>query len=455
MSEKKIRALLKNNKKIIDNPFYLENIWYIDKSSNFDEKMAEFYPPDIWFIGKNQIFEKEISKAIDKAKELIVVCSFLIQETEITDALLKAAKKGVRIYILTASEQRLDKDQGKENETENERIEDHKKLLRTLKTKCFIRTAQHFHAKYVIIDPKNESRTGYLSSANFTQHALKNNLEISIKLNEKQIIDLFNTFCHVFWYQAEHESLSRESLRSVKNIDEHIFDKPKNLNIFGAKQDIDFKTTLEKTIEETTGPIHLCTYSIDQTTSLFESLIKQLQKGRKIHLYTRPRKKDIEPLARLKENGAQIKGHRLLHMKGMFIEDNKKPVGMIFTGNLTSESFDNSYDVGIFLSRDQYKTILPIIKSWNEIIPLTFFSNIRIKNLKVGKYLRWEKEKELFQIEENETINIGEIKIERIRNIKDFESKLKIPDSMKFKAKKFTFTWTIKVNKNKKPKLKE
>lgn len=447
MSQKNLEKLLKNNEKTIENPFYLEKIWHIDESSNFDNKMKEFYPPDIWFIGKNRIFEKEISKAIKNAKELVIITSFLIQETNITAALLTAAKKGVKIYILTASEQRLEKDQGKENETENERIEDHKKLLRILKTKCFIRTARHFHAKYVLIDPKNENRTGYLSSANFTQHALSNNLEIGIKLNEKQIIDLFNTFCQAFWYEAEHESLSRESLRSVKKINERLFDKPKINHIFGAKQNIGFKETLEETIEKTTGPIHLCTYSISHSTTLFDILVKQLQKGRKIYLYTRPRKRDIEPLTRLKENGAQVKGHILLHMKGMFIEDKDKPVGMIFTGNLTTESFEDSYDVGIFLSKNQYKIILPIIKSWNDIIPGTFYSNKRIKNLKAGKYFRWEKEKEIFYLKEKETINIGEIEVEKIKSIKNLESKLKIPDSLKFKAKTFTFYWRIKSSK--------
>ncbi len=133
MSQKNLKVLLKNNKKTIDNLLSLENIWHIDTSGDFDNKMKEFYSPDIWFIGKNRIFEREISKAIEKAKELVVICSFLIQETEITNALLKASKKGVRIYLLTASEQRLNKDQGKESETENDRIDEHKKLLRILK----------------------------------------------------------------------------------------------------------------------------------------------------------------------------------------------------------------------------------------------------------------------------------------------------------------------------------
>lgn len=448
MSQKNLEKLLKSKERTIDNPYYLEKIWHLEDSNNFNNSMKEYYPPDIWFIGRNRIFENEISKSIEKAKELIVICSFLIQETEITKALMKAANKGVRIYILTASEQRLDKDQGRENETENERIEDHKKLLRILKTNCFIRTARHFHAKFILIDPKNESRTGYLSSANFTQHALSNNLEIGIKLNGKQIIDLFNTFCQAFWYEAEHESLSRESLRSVKKIDERLFDKPIINHIFGAKQDIGFKETLEETIEKTTGPIYLCTYSISQSTTLFDILDKQLQKGRKIYLYTRPRKSDIESLARLKESGAQIKGHILLHMKGMFIEDKDKLIGMIFTGNLTSESFDESYDVGIFLSKDQNKRILPIIKSWDEIIPGTFYNNKGIKNLKAGNYIRWERDKEDFQIKENEIINIGEIEVEKIKNMKNLESKLKIPDPLKFKARTFTFVWEIKTTKN-------
>jgi len=450
MSNKSIKSILKENKKTIENPFYFENVWHLNESDIFDKEMKEFYQPDIWFIGKNRIFEREIASAIDKANDLIVICSFLIQETDITNALLKAAKKGVRIYILTASEQRLAKDQGKENETENERIEDHKKLISKLKTKCFIRTARHFHAKYVLIDPKNESCTGYLSSANFTQHALANNVEIGIKLDGKQIKELFNTFCQVFWYEAEHESLSRESLRSVKKLSEKVFKTPEVNAIFTTKLGKGFKKTLEEKIQNTKGSIHICTYSISHSTSLFDLLIKQLNSGRKLYVYTRPRKKDLEALEQLSKKGAIIKGHNLLHMKGLFIEDKDKTVGMIFTGNLTKESFEGSYDVGIILSDNQNKKIFPIIKSWNKIIPCTFYHHIGIKNLKIGKYLKWSKEKEIILLKDNEEINQGNFKLKDIDSLKRLDSKLKIPDSMKYNAKKYTFYWRLISDENEK-----
>jgi len=443
MSKKNIENILKENKRTIDNPFHFENIWHLNESEIFDKELKEFYQPDIWFIGENRIFEREIAKAIDGASDLIVICSFLIQETDITNALLKAAKKGVRIYILTASEQRLEKDQGKENETENERIEDHKKLISTLKAKCFIRTARHFHAKYVLIDPKEESRTGYLSSANFTQHALANNLEIGIKLDGKQIIELFNTFCQVFWNEAEHESLSRESLRSVKKLQEKVFETPEVNVVFTTKLGKGFRKILEEKIQTTEGPIHICTYSINHSTSLFDLLIKQLNNGRKLYIYTRPRKNDLEALEQLSKKGAQIKGHNLLHMKGLFIEDKLKPIGLIFTGNLTKESFDGSYDVGITLSDKQNKKIFPIIKSWYKTIPCTFYHYKGIKNLKIGKYLRWSKEKEIISLKNNEEINLGNIKLKDINSIKALDSKLKIPDSIKYNAKKYTFYWRL------------
>jgi len=449
MSEKNLVNILKNGKIEIDNPYSLEKFWYIDGSDLFENKMKEFYPPDVWFIGKNKTFEMELVKAIEKANELIIVCSFLIQETGITEAILKAEKKGVRVYILTASEHRLEKDQAKENETDNERIEDHKELLRILTKKCFIRTARHFHAKFILIDPKSENRIGYLSSANFTQNALSKNLEIGIKLNNNQIIDLFNTFCQSFWFEAEHESLSQESLRSVRKINENLIQKPRIEHIFGAKQELDFREALEKAIENTSGPIHICTYSIEQNTNFFDTLIKQLKKGRKLILYTRPRKNDLEPLTKLKEFGAQIRGHPLLHMKGLFIEDDKNPIGLIFTGNLTTESFDSSYDVGIYLSKEQSYIILSIMKSWNEIIPCTFFSKKNIKDLKTGNYLWWDKENVRVNIEENRIIYLGEINIENIKQKMDLDLLLNIPDSMKFKSKKFTFIWKVMKIENK------
>ncbi|MHA1365747.1 MAG: AAA domain-containing protein [Candidatus Heimdallarchaeota archaeon] len=158
----------------------------------------------------------------------------------------------------------------------------------------------------------------------------------------------------------------------------------------------------------------------------------------------------IIPLAKLKECGAQIKGHKLLHMKGLFIEDGNKSIGMIFTGNLTAESFTNSYDIGIFLSRNQITTILSLVKSWSDIIPLTFFSKKSIKNLKTGKYLSLENDKEIFQLNENEIIDLGEINIDDLKNINDFKSKIIIPELLKFKAKTDTFIWSTKIPKKQK-----
>ncbi|KKK61338.1 hypothetical protein LCGC14_3015320, partial [marine sediment metagenome] len=142
-------------------------------------------------------------------------------------------------------ENQLDKIYHLENELEDERIVEHKNLLKKLRKKCLIRTAPHFHAKYVLIDPKLKTHSGFLSSANFTQHAFSNNVEIGQLLDPDQVCDIFNLFCYNFWYESEHEYLVEKTLRSIKPPPKNFFNVPKLSSIFSPGMNLDFEDILK------------------------------------------------------------------------------------------------------------------------------------------------------------------------------------------------------------------
>ena len=238
------------HQQILKNKTLLENIWHLRDSRDFEKNLREFYEPDIWFTGEKRVFETYIANNIIKnAKDSIVLCSFLLEKTKITDAILKAVENSIRVYIITASENQLDKIYDLENELEDERVVEHKNLLKTLRKKCLIRTAPHFHAKYILIDPKQETRLGFITSANFTQHAFSKNVEIGLQLNRVQIIDLFNLFCYIFWNESKHEYLVEKTLRSVNKPPTNFFDTPQLNHIISPGMIIDFEKTLKQYIE--------------------------------------------------------------------------------------------------------------------------------------------------------------------------------------------------------------
>ncbi|KKN11157.1 hypothetical protein LCGC14_1029370 [marine sediment metagenome] len=430
-------------KEIIINNHVLEKVWHIAEDKEFREHLQEFYKPDIWFIGRKRIFEKNIAEHIENAKEIVIICSFLLEQTEIINAILKIVKNSVRVYIVTASENQLEKSYQLESEIEDERVATHKILLKTLRKKCLIRSAPNFHAKYILIDPKLKSRLGFISSANFTKHALSNNIEIGVQLNEKQISDLFNSFCYTFWYESKHEYLRETSLSAVRYAPIGFIDRPDLTHIICPNSNNDFEFNFKRLIENSHGDIYISTYSIDSNNSVFKLILNQLKNGRKIYIYVRPRKKDLDSLLELEQAGAIIRGHSLLHFKCLLIDEDIYKKGIIFTGNLTKESFESSYDIGIFLNSQQYKTTLEILKSWRYLTPAIFFGKANISEIPIGKYSEWAPEKRDFEIKQLVVQDLGTFEGDTIETYQNFRPNDEISNVIRDNVKEIRILWRV------------
>ena len=97
--------------------------------------------------------------------------SFLLADKGVEDALLATAKRGVRVYVLLASEARLGKEES-EGEFDKKVLELHKQMLTRLGGHVLFRSAPHFHAKVVVVDPE-KSPAGILLTAVASARALR------------------------------------------------------------------------------------------------------------------------------------------------------------------------------------------------------------------------------------------------------------------------------------------
>ena len=136
---------------------------------------------DITSEGIHQSNEQEtmiahVVRAIRSAREVICVSTFIFQRTRITDELLKAAQRGIRVYMLTASENRLEKETDDMSEFDRKVIAEHKELLNEFAANILVRTAGHFHSKFILIDPTISAPKGFLFTANLTVRALTKNI---------------------------------------------------------------------------------------------------------------------------------------------------------------------------------------------------------------------------------------------------------------------------------------
>lgn len=431
--------------KIIENTKLLSNCWRSPQNSNFQASYQEFYSPDLWLIGPQRKFEKAIAQTIKNAREMVIICSFLLQDTEIIQAALGLAGN-VRIYIITASENRLNEANFRKEGLEEERIKDHIKLLEKLKHRCLIRTASHFHAKFVLVDPKNPThRKGFLSTANLTQHALANNVEMGLRLNDSQVIDLFNLFCTTFWHQSEHELLTQSQLKFTRKISEEEIPLEVTLqHVFSPKASLDFESTLLHLIQQTHGDIYLSTYSIEENNRVFQLIMQELENQRKVFLFVRPRDCLMSTLTILHQAGASIIGHHLLHMKLLIIDETSESKGCIFTGNLTQQSFSESFDIGVFFTVDQIRTILPVLQAWKDRHLLQYVGDLTVNDASLGEYYVWNPNISKIQIEEKKVEDLGDYYGNSTKTYSDFQPSFPLSSEDEFKVREYRkihFKW--------------
>lgn len=105
--------------------------------------------------GEGKILFLKILKMIEKAKQIICLQSFLIQDSEIIDALIKAVKsRNVKVYVLSSAEARLKETWLEEEDFIRPRYIE--LLEKKFKNNFVHRVAENFHAKYILIDPRTE-----------------------------------------------------------------------------------------------------------------------------------------------------------------------------------------------------------------------------------------------------------------------------------------------------------
>jgi len=170
----------------------------------------------VWLSGKDGLFLKAIIDAIENAKEMICLSSYIFSEPEIKEALLKASNKGIRVYMITASNKHLSTLPEENDDFNSKMYEEMRILFRDMQGKVKIRTSGNFHTKFILIDPRSKSNSsGFLLTSNLDTKGLKGrvirkvfkvNPEIGIALNKTEIQEFFDQFCYGFWELSTEDS---------------------------------------------------------------------------------------------------------------------------------------------------------------------------------------------------------------------------------------------------------
>lgn len=322
--------------------------------------------------------KREILQQIESAKEVVLVSSFLLADPEVERVILRAAARGVRTYVLTASENRLrvERNRGSDSEEELDRFDEHSALLRRLEGRVLVRTGEDLHAKFVVVDPSSDRPSGVLSTANFTTKALAGNPEVGVGLDADAARDLARLFSCGFWYQSQHEWIGLGSLLPVVPR-QGTPPLPKH-HPYTALGRTELREALMEAITGAEGELTFACYGFDSSHPVAQELVKAAQKGLSVRIMTRPRDRGEAAVAHnralveLGRAGASVRGHPDLHAKALLWKQGGKVHGLVMTANVTNRGLDTGYEAAVRVEGSTTQALANLLGAWWERMPWEF-----------------------------------------------------------------------------------
>jgi phosphatidylserine/phosphatidylglycerophosphate/cardiolipin synthase-like enzyme len=329
--------------------------------------------------GEGKVLFSKFIEAIDEAKRMICLQSFLIQDTEMIDALLRAVKeRGVKVFLLSSAEARL-----KETIEEEEDFikANYIELLDNKFKNHFVhRSAENFHGKYILIDPATKPK-GFICTNNFTANGFTKNPELAVELNNEQCEDLFKVFVYHFWEHSTDEQTATNEFAKVKPINKFSLPELKNILLTSPNsKGNSLNSKLLTAISKAEKTISFSTFQLDKNIELLKAIIDKAKQNVSVMLFCRPIEKLFnEQLIELLEVGVQIYFHPLTHSKSLLIDSKD---GYVFTANLIVKGLDKGLEVGVKLNEEQTKDLTKIHQSWQDNFPSKATREVNVKDLK-------------------------------------------------------------------------
>lgn len=362
------------------------NVW-VERQQEDPPRAASLGPRLMQSEPRGEV-RAELVHLCDQAQETILLCSFLLAEREIEQALLRAARRGVRVYLLTASETRLEKELREDQDFDRKTMLEHKQLLDELAGRVLVRSAEHLHAKFLMTDVVQRPR-GVLLTSNLTKEALARNWEMAVFLSPQTVTHLWHLFTWAFWEQAQKELLTPGTLTAVRARGELAV--PNDLGALRVTAG-DQRSLLKEVLMLIEGAqrsllVSSFGFGYDQ---IMHALQARARSGVRLMVLTRPRPAIVDAVRTLSLAGATVYGVPNLHGKALCADGER---GLVMTANLDNASMTHSFEVGVQQLSEDAVALGHALEGWAqmarwEFCPMADLRSLRGKRVLLGGKLR-------------------------------------------------------------------
>lgn len=323
-------------------------------------------------VGPQRELLDELVKAIEHARDVVLAASFLLSHERIARAMLDASERGVRVYVLTASEARLASAPRDDDAFTTRMIEEHKALLDRLGGKVVLRSAAHFHAKLLVVDPHGASPQGWICTANFN-NALEESVELAWRVEGSEAKVLAEWFSWAFWMEAEHELVAKGLLSRVGTPPAEPPRPGPAAIVTTARNGWSLRDSVLKLIREARSELLVCSYGLEAEHEATAAIIERARAGVSVTVLTRIRPAVVGAVQRLSDAGVTVIAHEKLHAKGI-VSDRR---GLLMTANLEAHGLDRGFEVGLVLDERGAEALRTVMLDWKARFPWAYASAAR------------------------------------------------------------------------------
>ncbi len=338
---------------------------------------------NIYQSGEKRRCIQDIITAIVQAQHTVMLMSFLMADEALEEALMNAAKRGVRVYVLLAAENRLEKEPAADAEFDQKTLAQHKTMLDRLAGQVLVRSAPNFHAKLVLIDTQASNPKGFLLTANLTKEALERNEELAVALTPPEIQSAFAYLRWACWEGAEHELIEKQRLSTVKPL-QKVDNPPVAQHFLATKPDNSLQPVLKQIIQNAKQELIVSSFGWEINHAIVELLLERIWAGLHVTLLARIRPKTMPTLVNLAEAGAQVLGFPWLHAKALC---NDVGETVVMSANLETQSFEHSLEFGVFLPYERATAVKHILQTWQQQAPWQLLPQPVLGYLPVGEVI--------------------------------------------------------------------
>jgi len=353
--------------------------------------------------GRGRVAANRVVEAIRRARETVFVSSFLVSDQEIARALLEAARRGVRAYVLLAAE-RVKKEPKGDEDFDQRMYEAEKKLLLETAGYALVRSAGFFHAKVVLVDAP--AGDGFLLTANLTTEALERNEELIVELAPEQQAAVYRWLSFAFWELAENEMPAPGALERIGPAG---WVKPP-ASAPSAPVTAPGSTALREAacglIEHARQSLMVASFGWADDHAVVRRIIERARQGLRVIVLARPRPSAMKALVALREAGATVLGFPYLHAKAIW---NDAGEAMVMSANLQVHGLDDGFEVGAVLDGARADAVEAALAAWAEDAPFSLETGLRVGDVR-GKVKLWSgRSLDDAEIEEVREVDLGRV----------------------------------------------